>query len=133
MRAPSVPTLLVLTVSVLGPACGAAGEPEKPPAGGTSGGTGATASGTGSTGAAPSGAGAGTLTDAGVIEPPSTLSDPVEFATSCEQERCAADEKCLDCTFGTCCGKNCGQQLPCPAGEVNYCDRQGGAIACSAP
>jgi len=133
MRALAAPVVLSLLAAALAVACGAAGEPEPPPASSATGGTGAAGTGTGSTGATQSSAGSGTLTDAGVIEPPSTIISPVEFTTSCDQEQCAGDEKCLDCTFGTCCGKNCGQQLPCPAGEVTYCDRQGGAIACGAP
>ncbi len=124
--------LLALTGAVV-VACGASDDPEAPPGGPGKGGTGAAATGSDSTGAVPARAGAGTINDAGLVEPPSTLINPVEFTSSCELEACTADERCLDCTFGTCCGKSCGQQLPCPTGEVTFCDRQGGAIACAAP
>jgi hypothetical protein len=124
-----VPWAVLVAGGALGLACGATGEPQNPPSSGV-GGNGASANGTGS---APSWAGAGILNDAGVLEPPSTVVDPVGYTSSCETEQCTADEKCLECTFGTCCAKSCGQQLPCPAGEVTYCDRQGGAIVCGAP
>jgi len=78
-----------------------------------------------------------TAVDAGdsqVVEASSTAVDPVEFETSCADEVCTAEERCFEeCLFGSCCGKNCGQQLLCPEGQVTFCDRQGGPIACAAP
>ena len=78
-----------------------------------------------------------TAVDAGdsqVVEASSTAVDPVEFETSCADEVCTAEERCFEeCLFGSCCGKNCGHQLLCPKGQVTFCDRQGGPIACAAP
>ena len=78
-----------------------------------------------------------TAVDAGdsqVVEASSTDIDPVEFETSCADEVCTAEERCFEeCLFGSCCGKNCGHQLLCPKGQVTFCDRQGGPIACAAP
>ena len=128
MRGLGAPLAAVALAGVLGTSCSASSGPPHPTANPSSGGTGTNTNGTG--GSPPSRAGAGPLTDAGVVAPPTTTIDPVDYTSSCETEQCAPNEKCLDCTFGTCCGKNCGQQLPCAENEVTYCDRQGGAIAC---
>ena len=131
MQGLGAPVAALALAGVLMAACSASSSPPSPTVTSSSGGAGVREDGTG--GSTPSSAGAGTHPDTDGTEPPSTIIDPVDYASSCEAEQCAPDERCLDCTFGTCCGKSCGQQLPCPEGEVTYCDRQGGAIACGPP
>ncbi len=66
--------------------------------------------------------------------PPSTVVDPDTYATSCEQEKCTATEKCLQSASGSSCAVACEGQLVCSEkAQLSFCDRQGGLVGCAAP
>jgi hypothetical protein len=69
--------------------------------------------------------------DAGVVVPPSTISeDPDTYTTSCEAEGCGSDEKCFEkCPNGSCCVHPCeGQTGTMGSTETTCCDKQGGIV-----